>query len=75
MPLIKSGSDKARQKNIEKEIASGKDPKQAVAIGYSVQREAKKDKKKSDPPPKKKDYPMPPSRFQRHDTDGNGDKY
>lgn len=75
MPLIKSGSDKARQKNIEKEIASGKDPKQAVAIGYSVQREAKKDKKKSDPQPKKKDYPMPPSRFQKRDTDGNGDKY
>lgn len=59
MPLIKSGSDKARQKNIEKEIASGKDPRQAVAIGYSVQREAKKDKKK--------EYPMPPSRFQKKD--------
>lgn len=66
MPLIKSGSDKARQKNIEKEIASGKDPRQAVAIGYSVQREAKKDKKKDDPP-KKREYPMPPSRFQKKD--------
>jgi hypothetical protein len=65
MPLIKSSSDKARQKNIEKEIASGKEPKVAVAIGYSVQREAKKDKKES-----KKDaktYPMPPSRFQKRD--------
>jgi hypothetical protein len=59
MPLIKSSSKEARQKNIEKEIASGKDPKQAVAIGYSVQREAKKDKKK--------EYPMPPSRFQKKD--------
>lgn len=67
MPLIKSGSDKARQKNIEKEIASGKDPRQAVAIGYSVQREAKKDKKKDDPAPKKKEYPFPPSRFQKKD--------
>lgn len=66
MPLIKSGSKEAREKNIQKEIAAGKDPKQAVAIGYSVQREAKKDKKKS--------YPMPKSRFQK-DTDGNGDKY
>lgn len=74
MPLIKSGSDKARQKNIEKEIAAGKDPKQAVAIGYSVQREAKKDKKKDDTP-KKREYPMPPSRFQKRDTDGNGEKY
>ena len=42
MPLIKSPSKKARQKNIAKEIASGKDPKQAVAIAYSVQRKAKR---------------------------------
>jgi hypothetical protein len=48
MPLIKSTSKKARQKNIETEIAAGKEPKQAVAIGYSVQREAaKKGKKKA----------------------------
>lgn len=39
MPLIKSGSDKARQENIKSEIDSGKPIKQAVAIGYSVQRE------------------------------------
>ena len=39
MPLIKSGSDEARQKNIETEIHSGKPIKQAVAIGYSNQRE------------------------------------
>lgn len=42
MPLIKSTSKKARQKNIETEIAAGKDPRQAVAIGYSEQRQARK---------------------------------
>jgi hypothetical protein len=40
MPLIKGTSDKSRSKNIAKEIESGKNPKQAVAIGYAVQREA-----------------------------------
>lgn len=43
MPLIRSVQNSARQKNIEREIAAGKDPKQAVAIAYSVQREARKD--------------------------------
>lgn len=62
MPLSKSTSDKARSENIKREIDSGKDPKQAVAIAYSVQREAKKDKKKDTPTPKKK-YPTPPSRY------------
>lgn len=47
MPLIKGTSDKTRQKNIKKEIEAGKPPKQAVAIGYAVQREAKKDSKPS----------------------------
>jgi hypothetical protein len=42
MPLKKSSSKKAREANIKAEIAAGKDPKQAVAIGYSVQRQAKK---------------------------------
>jgi len=42
MPLIKSASKKARQVNIEREIAAGKKPSQAVAIGYAVQRRAKK---------------------------------
>jgi hypothetical protein len=42
MPLKKSSSKKAREQNIKTEIAAGKDPKQAVAIGYSVQRQAKK---------------------------------
>lgn len=45
MPLTKSSSKKALQSNIKAEIKSGKDPKQAAAIGYSVQREAKKKKK------------------------------
>ena len=40
MPLKKGTSDKTRQANIEKEIKAGKEPKVAVAIGYSVQREA-----------------------------------
>ena len=40
MPLVKSASKKARQENIKREIAAGKPPKQAVAIGYSVQRRA-----------------------------------
>jgi hypothetical protein len=40
MPLTKGTSDKTRQKNIKKEIEAGKPVKQAVAIGYSVQKEA-----------------------------------
>ncbi len=38
--LIESGSEEAREKNIETEIAAGTPPKQAVAIGYAVQRRA-----------------------------------
>jgi hypothetical protein len=41
MPLKKGTSDKTRNANIAKEIAAGKKPAQAVAIGYAVQREAK----------------------------------
>ena len=40
MPLIKSASRQARQKNIKREIAAGKPVKQAVAIGYATQRAA-----------------------------------
>jgi len=42
MPLIKSTSDKARSKNIATEVKAGKPVKQAVAIAYSEQREAKR---------------------------------
>lgn len=45
MPLIKSSSKKAFQKNVRAEMKAGKPAKQAVAIAYSVQREAKKKKK------------------------------
>lgn len=38
MPLKQSASNKAREENVKQEIAAGKDPKQAVAIGYAVQR-------------------------------------
>ena len=40
MPLKKGTSDKTRQANIKREIEAGKPIKQAVAIGYAVQREA-----------------------------------
>lgn len=42
MPLLKSISNAARAKNIKTEIAAGKPPAQAVAIGYSQQRQATK---------------------------------
>lgn len=41
MPLVKYGSDKARQENTRREIDAGKPRKQAVAIGYAVQRRSK----------------------------------
>jgi hypothetical protein len=41
MPLVKSPSKAARNQNIKAEIAAGKPPKQAVAIGYAIQRKAK----------------------------------
>lgn len=42
MPLIHSTSKEARQENIETELHAhpDMDPKQAVAIGYSVQRQS-----------------------------------
>ena len=47
MPLIKSASKSAFRKNIKAEIREGKKPvKQAVAIAYSVKREAAKKGKK-----------------------------
>jgi hypothetical protein len=46
MPLIKSKSDKAIEKNIKEELKSGKPQKQAVAIALNVQRQAQKKAKK-----------------------------
>lgn len=42
MPLKKSTSKAALQSNIKTEIKAGKKPAQAVAIAYSVKREAAK---------------------------------
>ena len=42
MPLIKGTSKGTFAKNVKTEIAAGKEPDQAVAIAYSVKREAKK---------------------------------
>lgn len=44
--LKKSASKKAFESNVKTEIKSGKPVKQAVAIAYSVQKEAKKKSKK-----------------------------
>lgn len=38
MPLIKSTAKGAFAKNVKKEIAAGKPPKQAVAIAYATKR-------------------------------------
>ena len=42
MPLKKSPSKSAFQSNVKAEINAGKKPAQAVAIAYSVKREASK---------------------------------
>ena len=42
MPLVKSTSRNAFRKNVKAEIKAGKPQKQAVAIAYSVKREAAK---------------------------------
>ena len=46
MPLVKSKSPEAFRKNVKAEVAAGKPVKQAVAIAYSVKREAAKPMKK-----------------------------
>jgi len=46
MPLKKSTSKKAFEHNVRAEINAGKPKRQAVAIAYSVKREAQKSKKK-----------------------------
>ena len=45
MPLTKAPSKKAFKQNVKTEIKAGKPPKQAVAIAYSVKRQAAKAKK------------------------------
>jgi hypothetical protein len=42
MPLVKSTTPKAFRSNVKAEVAAGKPVKQAVAIAYSVKREAQK---------------------------------
>lgn len=42
MPLVRSASKKAFKENVKKEYQSGKPVKQAVAIAYSVKRQATK---------------------------------
>jgi hypothetical protein len=42
MPLVKSTSPAAFRKNVAAEVKAGKPPAQAVAIAYSVKREAAK---------------------------------
>lgn len=44
MPLIKSKSNKARNKNVAEMIKAGHPIAQAVAASYSIQRKAKKEK-------------------------------
>lgn len=46
MPLKKSTTKQAFEKNIKAEVKAGKPVKQAVAIAYSVKREAAKKKAK-----------------------------
>ena len=46
MPLVKSTSKKAFEKNVKTEVKAGKSVKQAVAIAYSEKREAAKKPKK-----------------------------
>ena len=46
MPLVKSSSKAAFRKNVAAEVNAGKPVKQAVAIAYSVKREAAKGKSK-----------------------------
>jgi hypothetical protein len=46
MPLKKSPSKEAFRQNVRAEVKSGKPARQAVAIAYSVKREAVKTKMK-----------------------------
>ena len=54
MPLVKSTSKQAFRKNVSAEVHAGKPVKQAVAIAYSVKREATKPTVKKSTPKSKK---------------------
>lgn len=41
MPLVKSGTKRAFSENVRREMHAGKPQRQAVAIAYSVKREAR----------------------------------
>ena len=47
MPLVKSTSKKAFNKNVATEVKAGRPVKQAVAIAYSTKREAAKKSSKT----------------------------
>lgn len=65
-------SEEYNKGNLSEEEKAKIDRKADKILGEDKpEKKAKSDKK--DPP--KKEYPMPPSRFQKKDTDGNGDKY
>lgn len=49
MPLSTGTSNAAREENVKREIAAGKDPKQAVAIAYSQQRKNRSKTSDSNP--------------------------
>ena len=42
MPLVKSSSKQSMSENIRREMMAGKSQKKAVAIAYSVKRQASK---------------------------------
>lgn len=46
MPLKRGTSKATREENIRREIHAGKDPKQAAAIAYRIQREEQAKKRK-----------------------------
>jgi hypothetical protein len=70
MPLIKGRSNKSRSKNIATEIKSGKDPKQAAAIAYSIQREAKKAGDEDNLPALPTELSMDTESARQHDSNG-----
>lgn len=48
MPLIRSTSNRARSANIATEINAGRPRAQAIAIGYSEQRQARRKKREDE---------------------------